>query len=223
MKAVVKLIYHWCRYGAEMAVILVQSAIYLGVIAMTRLARPSFSKLCYRRSDKSINLVHNSLKLVALWCILAAYVTPFFTIPHTVHPLLGWILYLLGTFALCSIAINVFMLPMLPVLVPWLGIIGALMVMAFPWYPDGVVRALFVFAYAFCSAPFLWASMLRIVQSLQLSLEREAFLPARLGESSPNSWFNKLYWVVRMGTIQGWDREGPSWQTQQQIEGSMIP
>ncbi|KAL3039606.1 hypothetical protein AAZX31_01G195800 [Glycine max] len=180
-------------YGAEMAVILVQSAIYLGVIAMTRLARPSFSKLCYRRSDKSINLVHNSLKLVALWCILAAYVTPFFTIPHTVHPLLGWILYLLGTFALCSIAINVFMLPMLPVLVPWLGIIGALMVMAFPWYPDGVVRALFVFAYAFCSAPFLWASMLRIVQSLQLSLEREAFLPARLGESSPNSWFNKLY------------------------------
>uniref|UniRef100_K7K504 Glycogenin glucosyltransferase n=1 Tax=Glycine max TaxID=3847 RepID=K7K504_SOYBN len=183
--------YWW--YGAEMAVILVQSAIYLGVIAMTRLARPSFSKLCYRRSDKSINLVHNSLKLVALWCILAAYVTPFFTIPHTVHPLLGWILYLLGTFALCSIAINVFMLPMLPVLVPWLGIIGALMVMAFPWYPDGVVRALFVFAYAFCSAPFLWASMLRIVQSLQLSLEREAFLPARLGESSPNSWFNKLY------------------------------
>lgn len=160
---------------------------------MTRLARPSFSKLCYRRSDKSITLVHNSLKLVALWCILAAYVTPFFTIPHTVHPLLGWILYLLATFALCSIAINIFMLPMLPVLVPWLGIIGALMVMAFPWYPDGVVRALFVFAYAFCSAPFLWASMLRIVQSLQLSLEREAFLPARLGESSPNSWFNKLY------------------------------
>ena len=103
--------------------ILIQSAIYVGVIAMTRLARPSFSKLCYRRSDKSINLVHNSLKLVALWCILAAYVTPFFTSPHTVHPLLGWILYLLATFALCSIAINIFMLPMLPVLVPWLGIV----------------------------------------------------------------------------------------------------
>ncbi|KAG4973016.1 hypothetical protein AAZX31_11G032300 [Glycine max] len=180
-------------YGAELAVILIQSAIYVGVIAMTRLARPSFSKLCYRRSDKSITLVHNSLKLVALWCILAAYVTPFFIIPHTVHPLLGWILYLLATFALCSIAINIFMLPMLPVLVPWLGIVGVLMVMAFPWYPDGVVRALFVFAYAFCSAPFLWASMVRIVQGLQLSLEREAFLPARLGESSPNSWFNKLY------------------------------
>lgn len=161
---------------------------------MTRLARPSFSKLCYRRSDKSINLVHNSLKIVALWCILAAYVTPFFIIPHTVHPLLGWILYLLGAFALCSIAINVFLLPMLPVLVPWLGIVGALTVMSFPWYPDGVVRALSVFVYAFCSAPFVWASMVRIVAFLcQLSLEREAFLPARLVESSSNSWFNKLY------------------------------
>ncbi|KAL9285087.1 hypothetical protein ACSQ67_024526 [Phaseolus vulgaris] len=180
-------------YGAEMAVILIQSAIYLGVIAMTRLARPSFSKLCYRRSDKSINLVHNGLKIVALWCILAAYVTPFFIIPHTVHPLLGWFLYLLGAFALCSIAINVFLLPTLPVLVPWFGIVGTLMVMAFPWYPDGVVRALIVFVYAFCSAPFLWASMVRTVASLQSSLEREAFLPARLVESSPNSWFNKLY------------------------------
>ncbi|XP_020217807.1 putative glucuronosyltransferase PGSIP7 [Cajanus cajan] len=180
-------------YGAEMAVILLQSAIYLGVIAMTRLARPSFSKLCYRRSDKSMNLVHNSLKVIALWCILAAYATPFFIIPHTVHPLLGWILYLLGAFALCSIVINVFLLPILPVLVPWLGIVGALMVMAFPWYPDGVVRALCVFGYAFCSAPFLWASMVRIVAGLQLSLEREAFFSTRLGESSPNSWFNKLY------------------------------
>lgn len=159
---------------------------------MTRLARPSLSKLCYRRADKSISIVKNCLKLVALWTILAAYTTPFFIIPHTVHPLLGWALYLFGVFALCSIAVNTFLLPMLPVLVPWLGIIGALLVMAFPWYQDGVVRALCVFGYAFCAAPFAWSSMVRIMASLQLTLEREAFLP-RLGESSPPSWFNKLY------------------------------
>ncbi|KAI4327122.1 hypothetical protein L6164_019621 [Bauhinia variegata] len=81
---------------------------------------------------------------------------------------------------------------MLPVLVPWLGIIGALMVMACPLYPDGVVRALCVFAYAFCSAPFLWVAIVKIMAGLQLSLEREAFLP-RLGESTPPSGFNKLY------------------------------
>ncbi|XP_028798580.1 putative glucuronosyltransferase PGSIP8 [Neltuma alba] len=179
-------------YSAEMAVVLIQCAIYIGIIAMTRLARPSLSKLCYRRSDKSINLVQNSLKLVAFWCILAAYITPFFTIPHTVHPLLGWSLYLLGSFALCSIAMNAFLLPILPVLVPWLGIIGVLLVMSFPWYPDGVVRALAVFAYAFCSAPFLSVAVSRINAALQLTLEREAFLP-RLGESTPPSGFNKLY------------------------------
>ncbi|OIV92775.1 hypothetical protein TanjilG_00909 [Lupinus angustifolius] len=178
-------------YFAEMAVMLIQSAIYLGIIAMTRLVRPSLSKLCYRQSDKSINLVHNSLKLVALWCIVAAYVIPFFIIPYTVHPLLGWSLYLLGAFALCSIVINTFLLPMLPVLVLWLGIVGTLMVMAFPWYPDGVVRALAVFGYAFCYAPILWASMVKITAGLQLSLEREAFLP-RLGEPWPPSSF-KLY------------------------------
>lgn len=159
---------------------------------MMRLARPSLSKLCFRRSDKSMNLAHNSLKLVALWCILAAYVAPYFIIPHTIHPLLGWILYFLGSFTFCSIAINVFLLPMLPVLVPWLGILGVLMVMAFPWYPDGIVRAMSVFLYAFCCAPFLWVSLVRIVAGLQLSLQREAFLP-RFAECYPHSWFNKLF------------------------------
>ncbi|KAI9076540.1 hypothetical protein K1719_041526 [Acacia pycnantha] len=179
-------------YSAEMAVVLIQCAIYIGIIGMTRLARPSLSKLCYRRSDKSTNLMQNCLKLVAFWCILAAYIAPFFTIPHTVHPLLGWSLYLLGSFALCSIAVNAFLLPILPVLVPWFGIIGVLLVMSFPWYPDGVVRALCVFAYAFCIAPFLSAAVSKIMVGLQLTFEREAFLP-RLGESNPPSGFNKLY------------------------------
>ena len=124
-----------------MAVVLVQSAMYLGLIAISRLARPSLSKLCYRRSDnKTIIFVQSSLKVVALWCILAAYVAPFFIIPRMIHPLVGWTLYFLGAFALCTIAINSFLLPMLPVLMPLFGIIGSLMVMAFPWYSDGVVR-----------------------------------------------------------------------------------
>lgn len=186
--------YHRCRYDAEIAVVLVQSAIYLGIIAMTRLAKPSLSKLCYRGVPDSKSLdstVQNSLKLVALWCIPASYIAPFFIIPHTVHPLLGWTIYLLGVFSLCSLVTNAFVLPTLQVLVPWLGTTGPLMVMAFPWYPDGVVRGLCVFGYAFCCAPFVWESMRKVMDGLQLSLEREAFL-ARLAESSPPSGFNKL-------------------------------
>lgn len=176
-----------------MPIVFIQAVFYLGIMAVARLARPNLSKLCYRREEKSIFLIQTGFKLIAIWSILAAYVVPFFLIPYTVHPLIGWGLYLLGTFSLCCIAINAFLLPMLPVLVPWLGFLGTLLVMAYPWYPDGLVRALSVFGYAFCCAPFLWVAIVRIMCSLQVSLEREAFLPRSLGESASPAGFNKLY------------------------------
>ncbi|KAK4746539.1 hypothetical protein SAY87_012851 [Trapa incisa] len=183
----------WYWYGAEVPSAVIQSVFYLAMIAMTRLARPNFSKLCYQRSaDKNTSLVQASLKTVALLSMLTSYIIPFFVVPHTIHPIAGWGLYLLGSFAFSSIAINAFMLPASSVLVPWAGILGVLVVMAYPLYTDGVVRALAVFSYAFCCAPVVWSALVRVLASLQLSLEREAFLP-RIGESSPDSGFNKLY------------------------------
>lgn len=181
------------RYSAEMTMVIIQAVIYLGMIAVTRLAKPNMPKLCYRRSDKSISIIQTGLKLVAVWSILASYIMPFFLVPSTLHPLLAWPLYFLGSFALSTIAINSFFLPILPVLAPWLLIFGSLLVMAYPWYSNGVVRALAVFFYAFCSAPIVWVSLTKVMSCLQVSLEREIFFP-RLGESSPPSGFNKLYW-----------------------------
>lgn len=180
------------RYAAEVPLVLIQSVIYVGLIAMTRLARPNISKLCYRRADKNISFLHTTVKIIAMWSILAPYIVPFLLIPRTIHPLLGWTLYLLGSFSLSTIAMNAFLLPMLWVLVPWLGIFGALLVMAFPLYSDGIVRALAVFCYAFCCAPIAWVSLMKVLTSLHVTLEREAFLP-RLGESLEPSGFNKLY------------------------------
>ncbi|CAA6656143.1 unnamed protein product [Spirodela intermedia] len=99
---------------------------------------------------------------------------PFFLVPRTVHPLLGWSLYLLGSAALASVVFNALLLPPLAVLTPWLGISGALAVMAFPWYPDGLVRAL------------------AMMGSLHALVEREAYFP-RLGESPQAPQFSKLY------------------------------
>lgn len=173
--------------------VLIQVVIYIGTIALTRLARPNIPKLCYRRVvDKNVTLIQSGIKVVAIWCIAAAYVLPFFLVPRTLHPLLGWFLYLLGSFALCSVAVNSFLVPMLPVLTPWLGIFGSLLVMAYPWFSNGVVRALGIFFYAFCCAPFVYMSFAKVVSSLQVSLEREGFFP-RLGETTPPSEFNKLY------------------------------
>lgn len=56
------------------------------------------------------------------------------------HPLRGWSLYLFGSSVLASTMINLFMLPPLPVLTAWVGIFGALFVMAFPWYSNCIVR-----------------------------------------------------------------------------------
>lgn len=176
-----------------MPFVLIQALIYLGIVAITRLARPSLSKLCYRRAEKSITIIQTSLKVICLWSILVSYTLPFLLIPHTIHPLVGWSLYLLSSFALSCVAMNAFLLPTLPVMTPWLGILGVLLVMACPWYPSGVVRALAVFAYAFCAAPVLWLSLVRITSSLHVSLEREAFLPRVAESTQSGSSFNKLY------------------------------
>lgn len=183
--------------------VLIQAIFYLGIIVVTRLARPNAPKFCYRRSEKNSSLVQISLKLMAVWSIFAAYLIPFFIIPRTIHPLLGWSLYLFGSFALSSIAINAFLLPMLAILTPWLGIFGSLLVMAYPWYLNGVVRALAIFGYAFCFAPFIWVSTVKVMTSLQLSLEREPLFP-RLGESSSPPGFNKLYWGQTREWILTW-------------------
>nr|GMC80940.1 putative glucuronosyltransferase PGSIP8 [Ipomoea batatas] len=180
-------------YGAETPIVIIQAVLYLGIMAVTRVARPNVSKLCYRREDsKSIFLIRSGLKMIAIWSILAAYIVPFFAIPCTVHPLVGWSLYLLGVFSLLCIAVNAFLLPMLPILVPWLGVLGALLMMAYPWYSNGVVRALAVFAYSFCASPVAWIALGKILACLNVSVEREGFLP-RLAESAPLSGFNKLY------------------------------
>ncbi|XP_057787013.1 putative glucuronosyltransferase PGSIP8 [Salvia miltiorrhiza] len=179
-------------YGAEMPMAVIQAVFYLGIMGVARLARPNLSKLCYRREEKSVFFIQIGFKLIALWSILAAYLLPILFIPVTIHPLIGWTLYFLGALSLCFVAVNAFLLPMLPVLVPWFGFLGALLVMAYPWYSDGVVRALSVFAYAFCSSPLLYVAFIRIVSSLQVVLEREGFL-LRLGESALPSGFSKLY------------------------------
>lgn len=177
-----------------MPVTLIQSILYIGIIAVTRLARPSLSKLCYnRRPEKNTSFLLSMLRIATLWSMLAAYTIPFFLIPRTIHPLLGWPLYLLGSAALNSIVINVFLLPISAVLTTWLGLVGALFVMASPYYSDGLVRAMVVFMYAFCYTPVAWASLVKIMGSLQVLVEREAYFP-RLGDpTSTTAEFTKLY------------------------------
>ncbi|MBA0680531.1 hypothetical protein Goari_012223, partial [Gossypium aridum] len=164
-------------YAAEMPIVMIPSVIFLGIIMMTRLARPSISKLCYRNTDKSSSLMQTGLKFIAIWSIIAAYIVPFAIIPRTIHSLVGWTLYFLGSVTLSSVAINSVLLPVVPILVPLIGVLGSLLVMACPWYPYGVTRALTVFGYAFCYALIAWGSMVKVTARLQVSLEKRTNFP----------------------------------------------
>lgn len=186
------LLYHLtCSYADEMPSMSILSVLYLGIIAVIYVMRFSLFKLFYRQAEKSMFFTQRTLRVMVLWSILSSYIVPFILIPRTVHPVMGWTLYLAGAFTLCSISINVFLLPMLPVLTPWLGIFGVLLLMANPHYPDGVIRALAIFAYAFCSAPILWSSLKKVMSGLQASLEREGLL-LKLPDSNSPTGLNKL-------------------------------
>ncbi|XP_042511190.1 putative glucuronosyltransferase PGSIP8 [Macadamia integrifolia] len=178
-------------YNDEVPMVLILSTMYLAVMALTRLARPNLSKFCYRKSDKSLTL-QTGVKMAVVLSILAAYTIPFFVIPCTVHPIVGWTTYFFGCAVLASLVIHSFQLPALAVLTPALGIAGVLFVMAYPGYKDGIVRALAVFSYAFCFAPVLCVSLAKVAASLPVSIEREFTLP-RVGESQQPSGFFKLY------------------------------
>ncbi|KAG6507071.1 hypothetical protein ZIOFF_032411 [Zingiber officinale] len=182
-------------YASETPVMLIQAAIYLGLIAVTRLARPSLLKLCYsRRSERTVPFLHALVRAAAAWSVLTAYVLPFLLVPRTAHPVAGWALYALGAASLCSVVVAVFLLPALALMTPLAGALGSLLVMASPWYADGVQRALALFAYACCCAPAVWAAAASTAKSLNGSLERESFSPSRTGESIPMTQSNdKLY------------------------------
>ncbi|KAI3881950.1 hypothetical protein MKX03_029552, partial [Papaver bracteatum] len=125
----------WYWWSRPIPVVVIQALMYLGVMAASRLARPNLSKQCYR-PYKNLTFLQTGLKFMAIWSILVAYILPAFLIPRTVHPLLGWSLYLLSSSSLASVAINNFLLPAVHVLTPWLGIFYTLLVMALLWYPQ---------------------------------------------------------------------------------------
>lgn len=75
---------------------------------------------------------------------------------------MGWGMFLLGSLSLLTVLINLFQLPILPMLTPWLSGIGALLVLASPFYTNGILRGVAIGAYAAAATPFLWSAMQRV-------------------------------------------------------------
>lgn len=103
-----------------------------------------------------------AIKLIILALVAGSFRLPFYMIPTTVHPLMGWGVFLLGSFCLLTVVNTAFQLPDLPVLTPWLGCIGALFTMGSPFYASGITRGLGIGIYVAMITPFLWWAAKRV-------------------------------------------------------------
>ncbi|KAH9322153.1 hypothetical protein KI387_016792 [Taxus chinensis] len=166
-------------YAEEIPLAVAQSMFYLITVVVAIFIRRSYNSqtsLSFFKTELGCFLYSAILGKFLLFCIAASYLIPFFFVPRTIHPLMGWGLYLLGSMSLLTVIISAFHIPVLAVVSIWIQIFGALPVMAFPLYRNGIVRALSVAAYASFAAPFLWCSLLKLMAHLDTCNQRESLL-----------------------------------------------
>jgi hypothetical protein len=154
-----------CRYETETPVLFAESFFYIVTMLLAIMIRQrcvvaerNSMKSCFGRGPcAERKLCHPwALKLVVLASVAVSFLIPAFMIPTTVHPFMGWGVFLLGSLSLLTVVINLFQLPVLPVLIPWIGGIGALLVLASPYYKNGIMRIVGISVYTSLATPFLW-------------------------------------------------------------------
>ncbi|KAG6418781.1 hypothetical protein SASPL_120986 [Salvia splendens] len=148
-------------YGAEMPIVLIQVVFYLEIMAVARLARPNISKLFCRSEEKSVFLIQTGYRLMVDSCCLFS--------PNSLHSLHD--------------SSSDRMEPLLSWIHFTLDCRGQCFLAPNAACSGAVARVL--------SSSFLYVAFMRIVSSLQVSLEREGFVP-RLGESALPSGLSKL-------------------------------
>lgn len=160
-------------YNTEFPLLVFEALFYIGTMIIAlfigrrmwqQVEKPQSTKLCVGRSS----CADGTLPFVcAMRCmaLIGSFVLPAMLIPKTVHPLMGWPLELLGALSLLFVMIAMGNLPAIPVLTPWFGIAGVLVVMALPIYVNGIVRALVIGLYAFLASPFLWWAIKEILRT----------------------------------------------------------
>ena len=146
----------------------------------------SMMKSCFGRAEKK--LCHPwAIKLTVLVSAAASFLVPAFMVPTTVHPFMGWGVFLLGSLSFLTVVINLFQLPVLPVLVPWIGGIGALLVLGFPFYNNGIMRGVGIGIYVGIATPFLWWAIKRVNAVVDIRSHWEPLMAWTSVRSEPGS------------------------------------
>jgi len=174
-------------YGTEIPVLVAESLFYL-LTAFTAL----FMRRRFSVSEKTMGLKSGLprtpsgdhsltgrpliLKMVLFGAIIGSYLIPFFIVPTTVHPLMGWGTFLLGSLSLLVVTNSIFQLRLILSVTPWLAGFGMLLVMVWPYHTNGISRSLVMSAYACIASPPIWWAMKGIYFSQDHSLDREPLM-----------------------------------------------
>lgn len=176
-----------CSYGTEIPVLVAESLFYL-LTAFTALfmwRRFSVSEKTMGlksglprtpSGDHSLTCRPLILKLVLFGAIVGSYLIPFFIVPTTVHPLMGWGVFLLGSLSLLVVTNSIFQLRPILSVTPWLAGLGMLLVMVWPYHTNGISRSLVMSAYACIASPPIWWALKGIYVSQDHSLDREPLM-----------------------------------------------
>ena len=164
------------RYVTESRVLLAQSFLYSAVLVLTSAAWLGLipSSFIHRDGEnihrwscvpKQFWLRHEPLCLTLFTrvlppiCMVISFMFPMWVIPTTSHPMAAWAVFLLGSFSMLVTMTILLHLEFRPVLTPWILTSISLLVMAFPFYSNGIVRMLSIFSYGAFSTPFFWWSL----------------------------------------------------------------
>eukprot|EP00850_Spirogloea_muscicola_P002750 SM000010S04388 [mRNA] locus=s10:1206930:1209714:- [translate_table: standard] len=176
-------------YRQEMPAVLSQAVMYMVIMLVSLVAGqkcPLGEKLPLRALVPRCTCISDGwlgvllcpwlVKVLTIGLWLACFMIPFPLIPTTVHPVAGWGLYLLGTLSLLVVLLNLFQLPALPVVTPWMLGVCVLAIMASPFYKHGLHRMAAVGASAFLCSPFLWWTMQRLSGHVDVLVDREPLM-----------------------------------------------
>ena len=154
------------RYETETPVLLAETLFYIVTMLTALIIRQrcvfyekgSIFKSCFGRGPCAEKKLCQPLaiKLTVLAFIVGSFLVPAFLVPTTVHPFMGWGVFLLGSLSFLTVVIITFQLPVLPVLTPWIGGIGALLTLGSPFYTNGIMRGVGIGVYVGLVTPFCW-------------------------------------------------------------------
>lgn len=185
------------RYDTETPILIAESLFYIATMFFAIIIRQrcafcekgSLMKSCFGRGPcAEKRLCHPwAIKLTVLALVAGSFLLPAYLVPTTVHPFMGWGVLLLGSLSFLTVVINLFQLPVLPVLTPWIGGIGALLVLGSPFYTNGIMRGVGIGIYAAMATPFVWWAAKRVNAVVDVRAQWEPLMAWTSVRSEPAS------------------------------------